>query len=84
MKLNEYIQQLQELLVANPELGDVEVAYAKDDEGNGYSTSVFSPSVRYKMIDEDGYSFDTVIDRENDPEEYEDYKDELEPIVLIN
>lgn len=84
MKFQEYIDNLQKLIMENPELKDVEVAYARDDEGNGYSTSVFAPSIRYKMINEDGWHFDTAIDKESDPEEYEEYKDELEPIVLIN
>ena len=84
MTLNEYLIQLQQFISENPKLADVKVAYATDDEGNSYSGNVYGPSIRYKFKSESDCSFETVIDKENDPEEYEDYQDELEPVVLIN
>lgn len=84
MTLQEYINGLLELLGEHPEMADVEVVYAKDDEGNGYSSSIFAPSIRYMLESEDSYYLETLIDKEGDPESYEDYKDELIPVVLIN
>ena len=36
MKLSEYIKELENLVKGNPQALDMEVIYAKDDEGNGY------------------------------------------------
>lgn len=84
MTLNEYLTQLQEFLSENPELADVKVAYAADDEGNNYSGNVYGPSIRHKHKSEGDYSFETAIDKDDDVEYYEENKEELEPVVLIN
>ncbi len=41
MKLNDYIEKLQELQKAGH--GNLELVYAIDDEGNGFKEVVFTP-----------------------------------------
>lgn len=65
MTLQEYIKGLQELLADNPEIGDVEVVYAKDDEGNGFSSSIFSPSIQYIHKGEDTYHLENLYDKDD-------------------
>jgi hypothetical protein len=36
MKVNEYVQNLVQLLKKDPEIGELEVIYSQDDEGNSY------------------------------------------------
>lgn len=48
MKISEMIRHLEDV---RREHGDLECIYAKDDEGNGYSTIHYSPSA----ITVDGY-----------------------------
>jgi len=50
MKLNDYIKKLQKL--EKEGYGELDIIYAKDDEGNAYSEVFFNPSVGY--LDEDG------------------------------
>ena len=45
MTLKEYITQLQDLAERRPEANDLQVIYAKDEEGNGYEPIHFSPSL---------------------------------------
>jgi len=42
MKLNDYIKSLQKIAKKYP---DLNVVYAKDDEGNGFKEITFHPSV---------------------------------------
>ena len=46
MNLKEYIEQLQEFAKENQQALDLDVWYAKDDEGNGYQEVYFSPSLK--------------------------------------
>lgn len=77
MTLQEYIKGLQELLADNPDLADVEVVYVKD-EGNGFSSNIFSPSIRYIHKGEDTYHLENLYIK--DEIESDDYT----PVVLIN
>ena len=43
--LQEYIENLQELITENPDLADAEVWTANDDEGNGYQSLTLLPYV---------------------------------------
>ena len=45
MLLSEYIKELQKLVEESPEALDMEVVYAKDDEGNGFQTVSCTPCV---------------------------------------
>lgn len=45
MKANEYVQNLVQLLKKNPEIGELEVIYSQDDEGNTYQKVFYSPSL---------------------------------------
>lgn len=74
MTLNEYIEQLQNLIKENPLAANMEVIYSKDNEGNGYDGVYFSPTVGF---------FD---DREFIPTEHMDeYEIEEDPnAVCIN
>ena len=56
MTLNQYIKELQELVLQNPEHGDLEVVYSRDDEGNGFNKVHFGPSKG--KFDEDDKDFD--------------------------
>lgn len=43
MKFKDWLQEAQKLLKEKPELGDLEVYFAKDDEGNGFNrANIFS------------------------------------------
>lgn len=42
MKLSEYIKNLQSIKKKH---GDLDVIYAKDDEGNGFNQIIYDPSV---------------------------------------
>lgn len=43
-KLSEYIENLKDIL---EEYGDLDVVYAKDEEGNGFNEVCYTPSVGY-------------------------------------
>lgn len=45
MKFNKYIDELLALVKNNPEVGELEVIYSQDDEGNTYQKVNFTPSV---------------------------------------
>lgn len=45
MKLKEYIKNLQDVLDSNPEYAELAVITAKDEEGNGFNTVYFEPSL---------------------------------------
>ena len=62
MTFKEYVTNLTQLLIENPELGEKKAVYAKDNEGNEFKEVYFSPSIGY--FDSDG-DF-TVAGSEND------------------
>jgi len=45
MKLKDYIKQLQQVISANPKSADLDVIYAKDEEGNGFGHVYYSPTI---------------------------------------
>lgn len=45
MKFREYLENLQELTKENPEILDMEVIAAIDDEGNGYNEVYYTPTL---------------------------------------
>lgn len=51
MKLKEYIEQLQKFAQENPASLEMDVIYARDDEGNGYCRGVMGPS--FMQVDGD-------------------------------
>lgn len=51
MKASTLVAKLQELIETN---GDLDLIYAKDDEGNGYDTISFSPSL-FMRVDHNEY-----------------------------
>jgi len=52
MKLNEYIQKLQEIVNENPEAEQLEAVYGIDDEGNAFHPVVHNPTVGYYFNNE--------------------------------
>ncbi len=44
MKLKEYLEAMNKLTKENPECLDMEIVYARDDEGNGYQKVSYEPS----------------------------------------
>ena len=72
MKLREYLEALNQLVKDNPQALDMEVVYAKDDEGNGYQYVGYTPS-EYQFISEGGYCLDMISpdDYSDSPEDYE-------------
>jgi len=45
MKLNEYIQSLQDLVAKNPKHGSLKVVCSSDDEGNSFQEVRFAPTL---------------------------------------
>lgn len=45
MKLKEYIEQLNEIIKENPKYENLDVLFAKDDEGNEFGFIGFAPSL---------------------------------------
>ncbi len=45
MKLKEYVENLNTILTKHPEYAHLDVVYAEDDEGNGFSTVHHTPVV---------------------------------------
>lgn len=58
MKLNEYLDRLNKLVQDNPKALEFEVIAAIDDEGNGYNSVVFHPTLGAY----DGDDFETDVD----------------------
>jgi hypothetical protein len=86
MKLSTYIEKLQELLAEN---GDLQCIYSKDDEGNGYGTVNYSPSLmRYDYDEREAYNLEEEKeDFEEDNNEYYDDdfdRSDLPLVVCVN
>ena len=45
MTVNEYVNNLTQLLKKNPEIAELEVIYSQDAEGNSYQKVFYSPSI---------------------------------------
>lgn len=73
MKLSEYVKNLSDLMKDKPETADMVVVSAIDEEGNGFNTIGFGPTVGQYL---DGEFHDKDYDPEN-----EDY---VENAVCIN
>lgn len=75
MKLNEYIEELKEIL---EEHGDLDLIYSRDSEGNGFENVFYSPSIMYK----EGVShrFDAYSEDDLEDDEKEDYQ----KVVCVN
>ena len=67
MKLKEFLENLNELVKENPQVLEYEVIYAKDDEGNGFSEIVYTPSVGF--LDDDSEFTDEVSEDWDELEE---------------
>lgn len=73
MRLQEYIQELQQILETE---GDLELVYSRDDEGNGYDNVQYLPTVKFFNID----YFEVIA--EEDLEEYEE--DDYTKVCCVN
>lgn len=71
MKLKDYIKSLQEIVEQNPDYSELDVIYAKDDEGNGYQHVGYGPSIgvnseegkyyaEFENYDEDEHELDEI------------------------
>lgn len=67
MTLNEYISNLQQLLSDNPELGNLPVIYAADDEGNNYQKVHYTPSTAF--VDDINSYYLEMLDKDECEEE---------------
>lgn len=47
MKLKEYLESLQDLVKAHPQVLELPVIYSKDDEGNFYKNVHYTPSLTF-------------------------------------
>ncbi len=47
MTFKEYVDTLNTMLYERPGLGDMDVIYASDDEGNEYQKVVYTPTLGY-------------------------------------
>lgn len=56
MKLGQYIKQLQEVIETNSAYEDLDVIYAKDDEGNGYQHINYSPTLGHNSEEGEYYA----------------------------
>jgi len=45
MTVNEYVNNLVQLLKKDPEIGELEVIYSQDAEGNSYQKVFYTPSI---------------------------------------
>ena len=45
MKVSEYVNNLIQLLKKDPEIGELEVIYSQDAEGNSYQKVFYTPSL---------------------------------------
>lgn len=62
----------------------LEVITAKDDEGNGYNSLYFAPTVMYANTDAMGWElWNSIEEWEDEYGEDEDYTDHLRPVVVI-
>ena len=52
MTLKDYIANLGKIVEENPEHGDLQVVYSKDDEGNGYQGVHYTPTIGMQDFDE--------------------------------
>ena len=75
MKVSEMIKNLTEFMT---EHGDLDCWYAKDDEGNGYQSIYYEPSMYY--VDEDG----DVLHDEEDLAYYDLTLEDVTPICIVN
>jgi hypothetical protein len=82
MKLKEYIEKLQELTKEKPETLEMDVIYATDDEGNGYSDVYFGPTLGVFAESE----FHSESNIKEDAEYYEEMEMDMSTInaVCIN
>ena len=85
MKLSEYIEKLQEILVTN---GDVENLYTSaDDEGNSYNKVSFGAEIRFLPKGEAGNRRPDHLYQESEKEYCEDEEErnwsEFEKVVLL-
>jgi len=64
MTFKDYLEECNTLAKDRPECLDLDVAYAKDDEGNGYQLVHYTPSVGYL---DDGEFETENVDEEDSP-----------------
>lgn len=65
--LSKFIKDLEVFAKNNPEMLNKQVGYITDDEGNGFSTNVYSPNITWYNKEDD--------ERLSD-EDYETYKED--------
>lgn len=80
MKISEMIKNLQLLL---EEHGDLECWYAKDDEGNGYQSIYYEPSISFVRIG-DTHSTDYAYGSVDEAVEDDWDESDVRPICLVN
>ena len=68
MKLKTYIENLKKVITQNPNYAELDVIYAKDDEGNGYQHIAYGP--RVGVNSEDGFYYAEF--EYYDPDEHEE------------
>ena len=83
MKFKEFVENCNKLLEEKPEIGEFDAVYAKDDEGNGYQTIYFTPTIGIKESDDYNFDFISLENIREEPEEY-DYTEKDVNAICIN
>ena len=69
--LQEYVDDLQSLIITRPELKDLPVIYSKDEEDNGFKPIYYTASPGHYVQDDDEFVSEEQIKEE--PEEWEEF-----------
>ena len=83
MKFKEFVENCNKLLEEQPEVGDCDTVYARDDEGNGYQSIYFTPTLGIKESDDYCFDFIALDNVKEEPEDY-DYTEKDLNAVCIN
>lgn len=77
MKFKRYLEILQSKLEEKPQIGEAEVVYSRDDEGNGYQQISEDYFFGLAYMDLDGYHAEMIASYEEDrPNPTEEEKDD--------
>ena len=68
MKLKEYLEELNKMVLENPEILEYVVVYSRDDEGNGFQEVHYTPDLG--VFDEEEREFHSESDIEEDEYSY--------------
>lgn len=79
MKLEQFLEAIQEMVKEDPSILELNVITSKDAEGNGYDEVYYTPSIG--VLDEDGEGF-VPVESEDFENEYEYTKEDINSICI--